>query len=305
MTAGNQSTTMSTSERCSLCGRRAVSSGVCSACGESHREARREIMVTASPPSGAFIPVGALLMPDVGKAESVAVAQPKTIGIGPITRGRIIGSLSPCAVRGRVLVVRQGPDEPMDFDPWRWIAIPVWGLVLLTLPLTVAIGVWRSAGFLPALAVSVCSLLVLRFLFSNRLLQSWQFTAALNGRYIVERMPLVLIRLRQEDDHEVQLRLKGRLSGGGVMEGDRISASGRWRGGVFHVDEISCERTGATIVPRQPSALGLAIAGSCVLASIGFWLCFAGVPWVMEQTHTLRTSIENRVQDARSYRFER
>lgn len=296
---------MSTPERCSTCGRRAVSDGLCSACGQSHRQVRQEIITTPSRPSGVLVPAGALLMPAVGKAELVSIPQPDAIRVGPIMRGRVIRSLSPRAVSGRVLVVRQGPDEPMDFDPWRWIAIPVWGFVLLTLPLAAAIGVWRSAGFLPALAVSVCSFLVLRFLFSNRLLQSWQFTAALNGRYIVERMPLVLIRLRQQDDHEVQLRVKGRLSGGAVMEGDRISASGRWRGGVFHVAEISCERTVATIVPRQPSAFGLAVAGACVLASIGFWLFFTGVPWVTEQTQTFRSSVENRAQDARSYRLER
>jgi hypothetical protein len=106
MTAGNQSTTMSTFGRCSLCGRRAVSSGVCSACGESHRAASGEINITASRSSGVVIPVGALLMPEVGKAESVAIAEPETIRVGPFTHGRIIGSLSPRAVRGRVLVVR-------------------------------------------------------------------------------------------------------------------------------------------------------------------------------------------------------
>ncbi|HEX7516639.1 MAG TPA: hypothetical protein VF345_05070, partial [Chthoniobacterales bacterium] len=121
---------------------------------------------------------GTLSTSGVGASEAITIpTQSYPLARQPITSGRVIGSRSPLAVRGRVLVVRQGSNEPMDFDPWRWVAIPVWGLVLLTSPLAVAIAIWQSAGFLVALAVAVCLVLLLRFLSSNRLFQSWQFTA--------------------------------------------------------------------------------------------------------------------------------
>jgi len=98
----------------------------------------------------------------------------------------------------------------------------------------------------------------------------------------------------------VQLRLKGQVAGGSIIEGDRVAAYGRWRSGVLHARRIECERTGATIVPRQPCARSLALAGLCVLAGAGFWLYFAGVPWVADQARTFRTSIQDRVETINS-----
>jgi len=202
-----------------------------------------------------------------------------------------LGWLQDSYVQGRVIIVRQGANEPMDFDSWRWVAIPVWGLILLISPLVVAVLAWQSFGFLPALAVAACSLLVLRFMFSDRLLQSWHLTAALNGRHIVETMPVTMLRLRETNGREFQLRLKGQLPGGTVIEGDRIEASGTWRAGVLRVRRIQCERTGAEIVPRQPCARRLAIVGLCVLLLGGLWLNFFGVPWVVEQANAFRPSL--------------
>lgn len=184
----------------------------------------------------------------------------------------------------------------MDFDPWRWVAIPVWGIVLLIAPLVAAILVWQSLGFLPALGVAACSLLVLRFIFSDRLLQSWHLTAALNGRHIVEPMPVTLARLRLTSGREVQLRIKGQIAGGSIIEGDRLAVFGPWRSGVLHVRRIECERTGATIIPRQPCARGLALAGLAVFAGAGLWLYFAGVPWVAGQCQSFHRTLENQVQ---------
>ncbi|HPA16168.1 MAG TPA: hypothetical protein PLU30_00375 [Verrucomicrobiae bacterium] len=183
----------------------------------------------------------------------------------------------------------------MDFDPWRWLAIPVWGLILLISPVVGAIWIWQSSGFVPALGIAVGSIVVLRFVFSDRLLQSWHLTAALNGQHVVEPMPVTMVRLRSWEGHEVQLRLKGHKAGGTIFEGDRILATGTWRGGVLRVRLIKCERTGATIIPRQPSAKTLALAGLCVLLAGGAWLSFVGVPWVIGEMGAFRRSIEPRV----------
>ena len=189
----------------------------------------------------------------------------------------------------------------MDFDPWRWVAIPVWGIVLLVSPLAMPILVWQSFGMLPGVGIAAGSLLVLRFIFSDRLLQSWHLTAALNGHHIVEPMPVALFRLRLSDNREVQVRLKGQLIGGTVIEGDRIAALGSWRSGVLHARRIQCERTGATIIPRQPCARGLALTGLCALAVAVLWLYLAGVPWVSGEVQSFRSSVQQRVESVKTF----
>lgn len=286
-TAGER---LSVSEvRCPTCGRKSVSEGLCVACGTG--EGRRQEIV-AAPTHSVLSQAAHVFAPALRTGDKLRRVPPSsTASVSERWHGAGHGH-----VQGRVIIVRQGPNEPMDFDLWRWVAIPVWGVVLLISPLAAAILVWQSFGALPALGVAISSLLLLRYIFSDRLLQSWHLTAALNGRHIVEPMPVAMIRLRLNDNREIQLRLKGEMNGGAVMEGDRIAASGSWRSGVLRVRRIQCERTGATIVPRQPCARGLAITGLALLSGTGLWLYLAGVPWVLEQAQSFRSSVEDRVQ---------
>ena len=294
MATGGNTSAVAVGSRCPNCGRRAIVDGRCSACGSGEITRPQALVATTPSPVTIFNPVGTVLMPRPS-AELTVPGLGRPTRLNPTTQVLDWFLGDSAVVRGRVIIVQQGSNEPMDFDPWRWVAIPVWGLVLLISPLAIAIIVWQTLGFLPALAVASCSLLVLRFMFSDRLFQSWYMTSALNGHYIVEPMPVTMIRLRMHDDREVQLRLKGQLIGGSVMEGDRIAASGAWRTGVLRVRRIDCERTGATIVPRQPRACGLALCGLCVLLVGGLWLYLAGVPWVCEEAHSFRSSIEQRI----------
>jgi hypothetical protein len=264
-------------QRCGRCGRRSVSDGACSACGEraavgtiSGSERRHRFQSFDSRSS--IVPRTAI---------TTTTLQP--LSVYAVPRQPVITGHGSGRVRGRVIVVKTSANEPMDFDPWRWIAIPTWGFIILISPIVGAIIAWQSVGFLGAAGVTLTTFFVLRFMFSNRLLQSWYFVAALNGRNVVELIPVVMIRLRQVDDGEIQLRLKGQVYGGTVIEGDRISAAGKWSRGVFCVQQISCERTGATIIPKQPTARSWAIAGMCVLVSAGLWLHFVGAPWVAQQ----------------------
>lgn len=271
-------------QRCGACGRRSVSVGVCSACGEPALPLATN---SGSRPQEQFQNFS---VPSPSHAQNAIV----TGALSPASSSTVPRQLvhieyGPRRVQGRVIIVKPSTSEPIDFDPWRWLAIPAWGLVILILPIVAAIIAWQSFGFIGAIAVALTTFLVLRFMFSNRLLQSWYFVAALNGRNVVEMMPVVMVRLRQASDREIQLRLKGQLLGGTVIEGDRISATGRWGRGVFHVRQISCERTGATITPKQPNALPWAVAGLCVLLFAGLWLHFTGVPWVAEQARSVQT----------------
>jgi len=191
-------------------------------------------------------------------------------------------------VSGRVLIASAPVNEPADPDHWKWLAVPAWGLVLLISPVAAGIIAWMTAGLLAAAVVVLVCIAVLRFIFSDHLLTSWQFVAALRGQHILETVPNIAIRLRAADDREVQLRVKGRLSGGGLVEGDRIRAAGRWRAGIFHVTQLHCARTGAAIVPIQPNSMVPALSGAAILVVTVLWLHVAGVPWVLAKLDRVR-----------------
>lgn len=270
--------------RCSSCGRRSVIEGHCSECGdESH------FPPTTALPDDAEDFTQSLFS---SKCQTLAEMHPSSALALGASRNRRTGFLPrPAEISGRVIIVRQAPHEPMDFDPWRWLAIPFWGMSLLTTPCVMTVVVWQNYGLMVALAFAVVSLIVLRFIFSNRLLQSWNFTAALNGRHIVEPMPVLMARLRIADEDEIQVRLKGHLRGGFLMEGDRVRATGSWRREVLHVKAAVCERTGASICPHQPNARSLAMTGLGILVASVLWLYFAGSPWVKHEINRLRDSI--------------
>lgn len=300
MTAGYNSAPAPVAERCGRCGRRSMENGRCGACGHAEElPGRSEIVAPAASALDRIARSRAeLLRPFAGPDQLGSPAPVYPLRTPMAVAPRTGSKLFRCSeVRGRVLIVASAPQEPMDFDPWRWVAIPAWGLLLLAGTMAAAIMVWQAAGFLPALGFAVVSFIVVRYIFSDRLLQTWHFTAALNGRHVVEPMPVVMLRLRQGDDREIQLRLKGHLSGGSVMEGDRVRAVGRWRRGVFHVRILACERTGATVTPRQPKAFGLAMTGSGILLAVALWLYSAGVPWALDQARGAGTSLRNRIPD--------
>ncbi|MEM6915002.1 MAG: hypothetical protein AAF491_00445 [Verrucomicrobiota bacterium] len=285
--------------RCPACGRPALVEGRCTACGYRSPEHR----IVATQEGGNVQSAG---IPDHLETSERSLAQTQSLDLAGNSWGLTTPSIDPLApntpqdirvapartgtrteISGRIIYLAPPQQEPMDFDPWRWVAIPVWGLVLLIAPMTASLLVWQIAGFLPALLVAFVSIVTLRYLFSNRLLESWHLVSALGGRYIVEPMPVVIARLRLWDNQEVQLRFKGQFSGGGVMEGGRIRAVGNWRRGVFRVREAFCERTGARIAPQQPNAFRFAITGAAVLLLLLLWTLLAGLPWATAQLNGL------------------
>lgn len=107
---------------------------------------------------------------------------------------------------------------PADSDHWKWLAIAAWGLVHFISPAALGLLAWMTVGPLAAALIVFICISARRFIFSDRLFQSWQFVAALRG-YIVEPMPNVSIRLRIADERGVQLR-------------------GSRRSGVFHMARL-------------------------------------------------------------------
>jgi hypothetical protein len=194
------------------------------------------------------------------------------------------------------LLALQEPTQPADFDLWRWIAVPVWGLILFLLPPTAVLAVWQFSGLLAAIVVGTIFFFLLRFIFSGRLLQSWELISALHGRHVVEPMPVTMLRVRTAGEREMQVRLKGHLRGGSTTLGDRVIAEGAWRPGVLHASRIRCERTGAFIFPIQPCALRAAVSGSLILLGMVLWLSVAGIPWFQAQSSAVSNEVQRQVK---------
>ncbi len=280
MTAGNRAPQLAeTALRCAACGRKTVSAFRCSACGAEVASPSAPLVESALGAVQATQRSGSILAMPSGKRG--IVLSPRTV---PHPAHYQFGG----EVSGRVLIVSAPVNEPADPDHWKWLAVPAWGLVLLISPLAAGIIVWMTAGLLAAAVAVIVCIAVLRFIFSNHLLTSWQFVAALRGHHIVEAVPNIAIRLRTDRDNEVQLRVKGRLSVGGLVEGDRIRAVGHWRAGIFHVTQFHCARTGAAIVPIQPNSMVSAISGVAILTVTLLWLHVAGVPWVIAKLEHAR-----------------
>lgn len=274
-------------ERCPACGRRRLRQGRCDACGHVARDAEiGEGGGSALPPTvdrGIDFYLNDPVEGHFGLQREVPSGVPTVRpSSAPVRRSEVstaIPSLGarPQSVSGRVLYLSPISYEPMDLDPWRWVANPSWGLVLLAAPMAATLTVWELGGSLYALGVAFFLFLVLRYVFSNRLIDTWHLISALNGRHVVESIPVQVVRVRQWEGREAQLRFKGHFANGALMEGDRIQATGRWRGGVFTVCESICERTGARIVPRQPRARTFALSGLAVLFGLILWILIAGV----------------------------
>lgn len=263
--------------RCGNCGRKAVGNDRCEACGHQREQSSGASTLIRSsdiapPLSGGGTPPALRTQP----TRSIALK-----GVDPVSSavaGRPNSGRND-RVEGRVVIVQQRIVEPPDPDLWKWVAIPAWGLVLFLSPVLAALAAAMWSGVIVGLVVFVGVALVLRFVFSNRLYESWQFVAALRGRHVVEPVPLVHFRIRAASRREIQVRMKGHTSSGAIVEGDRVVADGRWDNGVFRVRTVACQRTGAITRPRQPNAFGLAVSGSAVLVGAAVWLVAIGMPW--------------------------
>lgn len=279
--------------RCSHCGRPSASLEVCPSCGNTLAKTTVAAETQSNVPAQRQDSASSPLQQPGSAAVSVLYGTsvpPNTLDLPNETLRN--------SVSGRVLLALQEPTQPADFDIWRWIAVPAWGLILFLLPPTVVLAVWQSAGLMAALVVGTVFFFLMRFIFSGHLLQSWELISALHGRHVVEPMPVTMLRVRTAGDHEVQVRLKGHLRGGSTTVGDRVIAEGFWRHRVLHAARLRCERTGAFIFPIQPCALRSAVSGSIILTTMVFWLAVAGIPWVQAQYSTFTNTVQSHVNAA-------
>lgn len=271
MIAGEQLVHLEESEptRCPECGRLSANHFVCGACGHELAGQPAEATITVSP---SLTDPQATEFPLTGGIQYLPELTTRSLSFPTISR--------PGPISGRVLMVMPAAPEPIDPDPWKWIAVPLWCGLLLASPFLGGLFALQAGGWLAAGVVFLVLASLVRVLFSSHLFWSWQTVAALRGRHLVEMMPVVTLRLRVGEDEEVQLRLKGHTEGGAVSAGDRVEATGKWRSGVLRVRELRCLRTGATLRPVQPSAFPWAIAGLVILGLTFVWVRWSFIPWL-------------------------
>lgn len=282
MAAGEQlaTRTQRPPERCPECGRPAVAVSSCTACGF---ELAPNLAISQRAPlalTGTRMPLS-ISSPATSAAR---LSEPSTTR----SRAGTPDFFRRQSLSGRVLMVMPPAFEPMDPDPWKWLAVPLWGIILFVSPFIAGLMALQVAGWLVAAVVFFLLVSLLRFLFSSHLIWSWQTVAALRGRHVVEPMPVIMLRVRLGNDREVQLRMKGHSEGGAVATGDRVEATGTWRNGVLRVSELRCRRTGAVLRPRQPRALPWLLAATGILLLAGLWLHVSFLPWMHSTTSLMR-----------------
>lgn len=162
-------------------------------------------------------------------------------------------------VVGRVIAMEAPYQEPADFDGYRLATRVLWILLLL-----------------PVVLVAGCMVMLLR-LFSLGNLLSLAFLQTLinpfNGRQ-PEQVPVRYLRVRDEQESEWMVRVKGRFTSGNVGTDDLISLWGKWRGGTLAMRRGYNHRTNSRIeLARSWSWLGFAVTVGIILVLMA--LCYS------------------------------
>lgn len=195
-------------------------------------------------------------LPDQGRQAAVltpsrgemALARAGSVFEGTATAGKsVLEFVIPpkSTVQGLVSISEPFYNEAPDLDPCRIITRILW--IILLLPLIV-VGVIVCLLFRRMSPINIYAMLGI-FKFLN--------PASRNE----EQVPVRYFRIRQPDtDAEVMVRMKGKLTHGSVGQNDRVTLSGRFRGGTLHATEGYNHRTSSTIGLQQSySWIGLVL----------------------------------------------
>jgi len=208
--------------------------------------------------------------------------------------------------RGRVLVVQQEGEQPVDFDPWRPVSWLLWGAAALFLPPCILAGVWMYAGPLQGIVAVLMAFFAMSWILPRSLLGWLQLVFFTRGREPRPRVPVLIFRLRDDEGRECVARLKGHLTGANVAPGDRVMIWGRDHRGVLRVRRAFSETSEAWVTARQPCQATSAICAAGLLITSAVWLHGPFASWAhanaveMKQRMAAQREIQLREQHARA-----
>lgn len=263
--------------RCPECGLKtpsdASSCEICSAALPQHLVAAGSNVPV---PSGAAEP-----WPwEVPDTTASAIHRPRAVAPPAITSPPRNPSLHGDLV-GRVILMEAPYQEKPDFDWCKFSTKALWFLLLVASPILLLHVVLTKLGALPLILAVVGVFFLLRFITPSNLFALWRLHAVLTPfkRQDQEMVPVRYLRVRDDNEDEWTVRMKGNMCLGNVSPDDLVSLWGYWRGGTLFVKRGYNHRTRSQIAFQNSySWIGLVVTLGIIL----FLFC-----WFYQPTHTL------------------
>lgn len=176
---------------------------------------------------------------------------------------------------GRVILMESPHQERLDFDWYRFSTKLMWFMLLVASPFLFLHAILVKLGALPALLAVAGMIYLLRFITPSNLLSMLYMNAALNPLRRQERdmVPVRYFRVRDDEEREWMVRVKGNFRLGNISTDDLVSLWGRWRGGTLFVKRGYNYRTRSHIgIQSSYSWIGFAITLAVILSLMCyFW----------------------------------
>ncbi len=176
---------------------------------------------------------------------------------------------------GRVILMESAYQEKPDFDWYRFFTKLLWFFLLLASPLLLLHAVLVKLGALPALLAVAGMIYLLRFISPNNLLSLLHLHTILSPfrRHETEMVPVRYFRVRDDDETEWMVRMKGHIGLGNISTDDLVSLWGRWRGGTLFVKRGFNHRTRSRVeLQGSYSWIGFALTVAFILSLVAyFW----------------------------------
>ncbi len=181
-------------------------------------------------------------------------------------------------LRGRVIAAEPVIHEHPDFDWCKFATRLLWFLLLVVSPFMLLRTVFAHLGALPAIFAIFGFLFLLRFFSPTNIFSLIQLNLLLNPlrRHEAEQVPVRYFRVRDLDEREWIVRMKGRLDGGNIAPDDLISAWGNWRSGALNLLRAYNHRTQSYVFVRTPHSWMMLVAtvGLIIFLCIYFYKPF-------------------------------
>ena len=169
---------------------------------------------------------------------------------------------------GRVIAAEQVLHEQPDFDWCKLVTRLLWFSLLVVSPFILLRTVLVHLGALPVVFAVVGFLFLLRFFSPTNILSLLHLHMLLNPlrRNEAEQIPVRYFRVRDFNEREWIVRMKGQIDGGNIAPDDLISGWGKWRSGALALSRAYNHRTQSFVFVRtSQSWMSLAVTAGLIL----------------------------------------
>ena len=161
--------------------------------------------------------------------------------------------VSSAQLSGRVIAAEPVGHEQPDFDWCKLVTRLLWFLLLVVSPFILIRTVLVHLGALPVIVAVVGFVFLLRFITPSNIFSLIQLNMLLNPlrRTEAEQVSVRYFRVRDDQEREWVVRMKGQVNGGNIATDDLISAWGRWGSGTLSLSRAYNHRTQSYVFVRS------------------------------------------------------